>query len=361
MSVLAAGYNIIINKKLGNVNTPLYPITSTNNVVDAEGNTLTDILASVESGYVPDYSGETPSSLRFLRNDNTWQNIQDASTSQKGVVQLTSEYNPVETASSTLALTQAGAKAIYDNFANYVPTSQLGAASGVAQLDANGKVPAAQLPSYVDDVVEGYLHDGSFYEDDAYQTLITPEGGKIYIDIATRKTYRYGGSASGYVEISESLAIGETVGTAYDGAAGKALADKLATVSSGATKTEASTTNGNIVIDDTEVTVFTPATASGSNAGYMSASDFTKLAGISAEANKVTSSATNGHINIDGVDTTVFTPDTVSGSNAGYMTSAMYNKFVNMAEVAVSDTAPTFSDSASDGLWFELVSQYTPE
>ena len=104
-----------------------------------------------------------------------------------------------------------------------IPTSEKGTASGVAELDANGKVPIAQLPSFVDDVIEGYLYNGAFYEDSAHQTLITPQDGKIYIDLTTEKTYRWSGSA--YVEISESLALGETSSTAYRGDRGKTAYD----------------------------------------------------------------------------------------------------------------------------------------
>lgn len=104
-----------------------------------------------------------------------------------------------------------------------IPNSEKGTASGVAELDANGKVPSAQLPSFVDDVIEGYLYNGAFYEDSAHQTLITPQDGKIYIDLTTEKTYRWSGSA--YVEISASLALGETSSTAYRGDRGKTAYD----------------------------------------------------------------------------------------------------------------------------------------
>lgn len=75
-----------------------------------------------------------------------------------------------------------------------VNNSEKGVANGVATLDANGKVPASQLPSYVDDVIEGYYHEGTFYEEAAHTTAITPETGKIYIDLSTNKSYRWGGS-----------------------------------------------------------------------------------------------------------------------------------------------------------------------
>ena len=87
-----------------------------------------------------------------------------------------------------------------------------------ATLGSDGKVPSSQLPSYVDDVIEGYYSNGKFYSDSAKTKEITGEGGKIYTDLTTNKTYRWGGTA--WVEISASLAIGETAGTAYDGAKG---------------------------------------------------------------------------------------------------------------------------------------------
>lgn len=87
-----------------------------------------------------------------------------------------------------------------------IPTTQLGASSGVAQLDSSGKVPSSQLPSYVDDVLE-YDTLTSFPE--------TGESGVIYIATDTNLTYRWSGSQ--YVEISPSLALGETSSTAFPG------------------------------------------------------------------------------------------------------------------------------------------------
>lgn len=70
-----------------------------------------------------------------------------------------------------------------------------GAVNGVAGLDASGKVPSSQLPSYVDDVIEGYYYNGAFYSDSAHTTVIPAETGKIYVDLASDKSYRYSGSA----------------------------------------------------------------------------------------------------------------------------------------------------------------------
>lgn len=97
----------------------------------------------------------------------------------------------------------------------YIPLSQKGAANGVATLGGDGKVPASQLPSFVDDTIEGYLYNGNFYSDSAHTILVTAETGKIYVDLSTNRCYRWSGSQ--YTEISSSLALGETSSTAYRG------------------------------------------------------------------------------------------------------------------------------------------------
>lgn len=199
-----------------------------------------------------------------------------------------------------------------------------GANNGVAELDGEGHVPSSQLPSYVDDVIEGYYKkaDGKFYEEyspasvthdiwtdgtvfinsdmsagtrpagepgieevlgtvrkygtDYYQldtdwymvtaltssaiTLdstaeddpaviaalnssddltisyipyvedtgtysdeIPPETGKIYVDLRTNLTYRWGSTV--YAPLSSDLALGETSATAYRGDRGKVAYD----------------------------------------------------------------------------------------------------------------------------------------
>lgn len=102
-------------------------------------------------------------------------------------------------------------------------TSLKGAASGLAELDSTGRVPSSQLPSYVDDVIEGYLYDSKFYKESAHTTQITGETGKIYVDLTSNKTYRWSGSA--FAVISETLALGETSTTAYRGDRGKIAYD----------------------------------------------------------------------------------------------------------------------------------------
>lgn len=124
-----------------------------------------------------------------------------------------------------------------------VPKSTVDQPNGVAGLDGNSKIKisalpimnsdntaidSSYLPSYVDDTIEGYFHNNKFYKESAHTTEITGESGKIYVDLHTEKTFRWSGST--YVEISASLALGETSSTAYPGDKGKANAENLAKI-----------------------------------------------------------------------------------------------------------------------------------
>ena len=125
----------------------------------------------------------------------------------------------------------AAKKAIADKNGNaidttYIKQAEKGTANGVATLDATGKIPASQVPGSMDEIIEGYYYNGNFYLDASHQQEITGEESKIYVDLETNKTYRWGGTT--YVEISASLALGETAGTAYEGNKGKANADAIA-------------------------------------------------------------------------------------------------------------------------------------
>lgn len=143
-----------------------------------------------------------------------------------------------------------------------------GVPNGVASLDVNMKIPTSQLPSFVDDVLEfaGFLstkptisttsttQSGEVYYCSPTKKFIIkvgttyytnwvgasswgevadqdpingypPQKGKIYVDTTTNKSYRWSGSA--LVEISKSLVIGTTAGTAYDGGAGATLRSEV--------------------------------------------------------------------------------------------------------------------------------------
>ena len=159
-----------------------------------------------------------------------------------------------------------------------------GAPNGLASLNESGIIPSAQLPSYVDDVIEV----------DTFSNLPgTGESGKIYIVQDTNLTYRWSGI--GYVEISKSLALGETSSTAYPGDKGKATTDKLNKTSDkvvvGPTTVNPSTnkivlkyqthfTSTNSDSEDSH----TINAATTSQAGVMSSADKTKLNGLKDQA-----------------------------------------------------------------------------
>lgn len=109
---------------------------------------------------------------------------------------------------------KAGDTTITNNLNAFINTK--GQPGGLAELDSTGKVPAAQLPSYVDDVLE-FSTKAQFPQ--------TGETGKIYVSKDTNLTYRWTGTQ--YLEISQSLALGETPSTAYPGDKGKANRDAL--------------------------------------------------------------------------------------------------------------------------------------
>lgn len=367
MAVLKSGYNIIMNQRVGTTDTPIYPITKTGNIMDAQGNTLDQIIANLAPKdfglYVPSIDGETTSNLRFLRNDNTWATIQAASIEQAGVVQLSDATNLEDsTVAATAKAVNTVATAVEalgnDVAANYVKNEKLAAAGGVATLDENGKVVSAQLPSFVDDVVECKMAADLASATTVDGEAITPETSKIYVDVETDKTYRWSGSK--YVVISETLALGETSSTAFDGLRGKAaydhsLADHARV---DATKTEASATNGYITINGTDVAVYVhPAVdgASATNPHGTTAADvgLGKVenktgAEIRAELTAAEVEAALGYVPQN--NTTLAT-----AANDGVMSSAYAAKVDGCMETAIGADAPTFASGS--GIWYQVVSE----
>lgn len=159
-----------------------------------------------------------------------------------------------------------------------------GAPNGLASLNESGIIPSAQLPSYVDDVIEV----------NTFSNLPgTGESGKIYIVQDTNLTYRWSGTD--YVEISKSLALGETSSTAYSGDKGKATTDKLNripdklitdTVNVNQSTTEAVLNFTTYRQEAQQIgrNTLTITSATTSQAGLMSSSDKTKLNGLKNQA-----------------------------------------------------------------------------
>jgi hypothetical protein len=174
-----------------------------------------------------------------------------------------------------------------------------GQANGFASLDANGTVPANQLPSYVDDIIDVYatydksatgeLTNIKLYSDAAHQNAITGEAGKIYINITNGEPpyqFRWTGTIFARAD-AQVLILGQITGTAFDGGRGKELEDQVASLkANGASHFDnntyqASTVrlnfkcwfgNGNVQDHYSQITA-----ATASQAGVMTAADKVKL------------------------------------------------------------------------------------
>ena len=129
----------------------------------------------------------------------------------------------------------------------------------------DGVVPANQLPSYVDDVLE-YPNLASF--------PTTGESGKVYVALDTNKTYRWSGST--YVLIGSDLALGETASTAYRGDRGKTAYDhsELTGNPHGATTADITDSSDKRYVTDAQRTRVNTA-ASSSDDGYLTSTDWT--------------------------------------------------------------------------------------
>ena len=174
-----------------------------------------------------------------------------------------------------------------------------GKANGFASLDANGTVPANQLPSYVDDIIDVYatydksatgeLTNIKLYSDAAHQNAITGEAGKIYINITNGEPphqFRWTGTIFARTD-AQVLILGQITGTAFDGGRGKELEDQVASLkANGASHFDKNTYqastvrlnfkcwfgNGNVQDHYSQITA-----ATASQAGVMTAADKVKL------------------------------------------------------------------------------------
>lgn len=360
----AKGYNVLIQQKVGNVNTPIYPYTKFDNVQDSENNSLTTVIANLKATQVPAFSA-TATENTFLADDGVFRAIQAASTTQAGVVQLSSA---VDSTSETVAATASAVKSAYDKAAtvetalgDYVTTSDFnalkGAANGLATLNESGKVTASQLPSYVDDViVVDMANDFLSATNHETSAAVTPDSNTIYMDHATNKIYRWSGSI--FVVIPDSLAIGTTAGTAYDGAAGAALAQTVANgFAAYVHDVAAGDTNGTIKfkVGDNEnfttVTVFTPDYPTKASLGL---DQVENMDGATIISTYLTKAAIDTAYSVPaGENLATDHVVTTASGDKGLMTAAMLTDLQNTMAMAVSTTAPSFEN----GLWLQVVSE----
>lgn len=262
---------------------------STNDFTDAEKSKLSGIAEGAEVNVQADWNQTTSTADDYIKNKPALGSAAAAS-------------------ASDFATAAQGTKAD-----NAIPSSAKGTANGVAELDSNGLVPASQLPSFVDDVVE-YASVSGFPE--------TGETGKIYVDKSDNKTYRWSGST--YVEISSSLALGTTSSTAFRGDRGQTAyehatdASRLTTAKTSGLYKIAATAEGHVAsvtqVTKSDITALgipaqdtTYSEATTSASGLMSASDKSKLNGIEAQANKTVVDDTLSDSSINPVQNAVVT------------------------------------------------------
>ena len=230
----------------------------------------------------------------------------------------------------TTKFTTGGA---YTELAKKVDNSSVGAASGVASLDSAGKVPSNQLPSYVDDVLE-YSAKSSF--------PATGEAGKIYVDKATGKCWRWSGSA--YVELS-SYAVATQSASGLMSSTDKAKLDGITTGSAAGNVplvgTALGTTNNNIVVTDTNGKLKPSGTTLGSAAGKTagSAADNVPLIGtaLGTTNNNIVVTDANGKLKPSGT-TLKSAAGKTAGSAAGNVPLVGTALGTTDNNVAVTDT-----------------------
>jgi len=152
-------------------------------------------------------------------------------------------------------------------------TAELGLATSSQLTDkadlVDGLVPANQLPSYVDDVLE-YANLASF--------PLLGEASKLYIAIDTNLVYRWGGST--YAVTSSSLALGETLTTAYYGDKGKTAYDHSQATGNphSATTADINDSTDKRYVTDTQQTRVNTAASTGAD-GYLTSTDWNTFNG----------------------------------------------------------------------------------
>ena len=191
------------------------------------GDVVTGVKGSAETAYRKGEVNITKANIGLGNVDNTSDADKPVSTAQQTALDKKEDKTNLKALAykDSLGKVDVGLGNVTNDA--QVKRSEMGVANGVATLDNTGKVPAAQLPSYVDDVL-------CFATRSAFPA--TGEDGKIYVDEETNKTYRWSGST--YVEISASLALGETASTAYAGNKGKQNADDIAALKTRTTNIE---------------------------------------------------------------------------------------------------------------------------
>ena len=200
---------------------------------------------------------------------------------QKTVNGTDSDVVTVSTLKTDLGLTKSDVGLGNVTNDSQVKRSEMGVSGGVATLDSSGHVPSSQLPSYVDDVIEA-ASSSSF--------PATGETGKIYVALDTNLTYRWTGSA--YVEISPSLALGETSSTAYAGDKGKSLKETVDKTSNNNQTLAFGSTSTIAKVNNVDITVTMPSNPNTDTSVTSASNHYTPVADASSKLSASASGAT---------------------------------------------------------------------
>ena len=243
-----------------------------------------------------------------------------------------------------------------------IPDSKI---TGLSADKLTGTIPSENLPSYVDDVVEVENYDA---------LPETGEAGKIYVDLQTNKTYRWSGST--YVEISASLALGETSSTAFRGDYGKAAYDhaqaKGSEFASGlykiTTNAEGHVTGAVAVTKEDIASLGIPekdttyADATASKSGLMSATDKVKLdsvdsaisSAVSSEASLREAADEELQASIDSKADSTHTHANATTDTSGFMSASDKTKLDGVANNANNYTHPTSDAGALESNIYKI-------
>ena len=288
-TALTNGYNIVEHQIVSGVDKPMYPFTRSANIeVAADANSGT-ALQSAQDAF-----------------QDLFDRTKYATSAKAGIVKVTSTLaeDPISANPELVAASIGALKTLSDTVegigTDYMKTEDYSfgaydanANQSLATLGSDGHIPAAQLPSFVDDIVEVQNMAADYSSCDLVpgqsSTAALGQTNVIYVDVDTNLTYRYSNNL--YVEISKSLALGTTSSTAFAGDRGLALETwKNSMTTSTGNISKPANTNGVIQVNETTITVFelvkseietVLGAATDSTNGYMSSTDHTRFTQLS--------------------------------------------------------------------------------
>lgn len=243
-----------------------------------------------------------------------------------------------------------------DAEATYIKKTEKGIANGIATLDSSGLIPSNQLPSYVDDVVEGYYNstDNKFYKEETHTTALTGEDGKIYVDIPSNHSFRYAPASQAYIKIDDAVSTAERALKDSDGNDINATYEKKTdAVTSLAKKADKSTTLSGYGITDayTKTEVYTKLDTKANSSyvsgqfGTISKSIATIDNNISKNSNSIQELSRDTNTSISNITTRILTVENSVSANKAAINNI--NKQITDNHTPISSTYATKTELAN--------------